>query len=224
MIKAAFFDLDGTLLDTTDVYWRSFNAGVTACNLPPITRDQLMAFMDRGVLLPTIMAELYPQCQSNPAIVDTIMAAVRKGYPAGNGYQVKLVAGALELLQQVKQHQVKIAVVTSRTTPAEKVSVELTRMQIAPFFDAVVTSTGLPRKPAPDVVLKSIQIMNIPATECIMIGDSRVDIAAAKAAGVKTVAVATGVAYLNSLQAESPDMAFDSLITLTQNLDIVLAL
>ena len=104
----------------------------------------------------------------------------------------------------------------------ERLGPELKELGIDHFIDVVVTSAVSKRKPAPDTVIECVELLNILPEECIMIGDSQADIIAGKAAGVGTVGVATGVASISVLAQESPDFVFDNLLSLTDNLDLVL--
>ena len=116
-----------------------------------------------------------------------------------------------------------MGVVTSRSMAVEKLASELRELEIGHLMDVMVTSAEVKRKPAPDAIIKCLQYLDVAPEECVMVGDSQVDILAGKAAGVKTVAVATGVALLAALKTESPDFIFDSLHSLMSQLDVILA-
>lgn len=225
MIKAVIFDLDGTLLDSIDAFWRAFNNGVAAFQLAPVPRERLMECMNRGDRMPNIMSQLYPELklEEGSPLLMAIATEIRKGYPGDNSEKIGLVTGARELLNLVKQRGLKMGVVTSRAMPVVKLAQELTERNIAHFMDVMVTSAESKRKPAPDTVIKCLQELNILPQECLMIGDSQVDILAGKAAGVRTVAVATGVAPAPSLSADSPDFVFDNLLSFISEFDSVLA-
>jgi HAD superfamily hydrolase (TIGR01662 family) len=224
MIKAVIFDLDGTLLDSIDAFWRAFNNGVAVFQLPPVPRERLMECMDRGDRMPKMMGVLYPdfKVEEGSPLLTSIMVEIRKGFPNDDSEKMGLMSGARELLHLLKQRGLKMAVVTSRSMPVERLANELRDLEIDHFMDAMVTSADSKRKPAPDTVIKCLQTLDVAPGECLMIGDSRVDVIAGKAAGVKTVAVTTGVAPSAALAAESPDFIFDSLLSLVRQLDSIL--
>ena len=224
MIKAVMFDLDGTILDSIDAWWQAFNDGAAPFHLEPVPKERLLEFMNSGNKLAEILIGIYPELgtdTSSPRIAE-IIEEMRKKYPTNTGGQVDLIDGTLELLHVLKQRGIKIGVVTSRSMMAEKQWHELARLEVDHFFDCVVTAFDSKRKPAPDTVLECLGKLNVPPEECVIIGDSLADIIAGKAAGVKTVAVTTGVSDLASLTAESPDFIFDSLVSLMDKLDLVL--
>ncbi len=224
MIKAVMFDLDGTILDSIDAWWRAFNDGVAVFHLEPVPKERLLGFMNAGARLADIMVGFYPELgtEAGSAKIGDIMEEIRRRYPTNSGAQVNLTTGAVELLVLLKQRGLKIGVVTSRAMVAEKQWQELEELEVAHLFDAVVTASDSRRKPAPDTVIECLESLGVLPKECVIVGDSLADVMAGKAAGVRTVAVTTGVADLPTLREESPDFIFDSLPGLITELDLVL--
>jgi phosphoglycolate phosphatase len=60
------------------------------------------------------------------------------------------------------------------------------------YFDHVQGTDGFPAKPEPNVVLKSVELFGIAPEECLLVGDTAVDMEAGRRAGVKTCAVRWG--------------------------------
>ncbi len=224
MIKAVMFDLDGTILDSIDAWWQAFNDGAAIFRLEPVQKERLLQLMNSGARLAEILIGIYPELGpdvASPRITE-IIEEMRKQYPTNSGRRVDLIDGALELLNLLKRRGLKIGVVTSRSLVAEKQRHELALLEVDHFFDCVVTAFDSKRKPAPDTVLTCLMNMGIQPEECIIIGDSLADIHAGKAAGVRTVAVTTGVSDLATLTAEAPDFIFDNLVSLMDNIELVL--
>jgi HAD superfamily hydrolase (TIGR01549 family) len=218
------FDLDGTILDSIDTWWRAFNDGVAVFQLGPVPKERLLGFMNEGARLAEILVGFYPELgtEAGSAKIGDIMEEIRKKYPTNTGAKIDLATGAVELLGLLKQRGLKIGVVTSRAMVAEKQWQELEELEVAHLFDAVVTASDSRKKPAPDTVIECLECLGVLPEECVIVGDSLADIIAGKAAGVKTVAVTTGVADLPTLTVESPDFIFDSLPSLISELDLVL--
>ncbi len=225
MIKAVIFDLDGTMLDSIEALWRAFNAGVAAFNLEPVPKERLLDLMSKGVRLAKILSEAYPALRAETAspLVEEIMAEIRKRYLADGGGEVGLTSGAQELLNLLRLKGLKIGVVTSRSLPVERQWHELRKLGMAHFIDAMVTGSEARRKPAPDTVIQCLKSLEVLPEECIFVGDSQADMIAGKAAGVRTVAITTGVARSPALAAESPDFIFDNLLSLVGKLDLILS-
>jgi beta-phosphoglucomutase-like phosphatase (HAD superfamily) len=81
------------------------------------------------------------------------------------------------------------------------------------YFDAVSTIDDAPKgKPAPDIFLYAAKKMGAPPRECVVFEDAPFGLRAAKAAGMKTVAVAgTSCHRREELLAEKPDLIVESL-------------
>ncbi len=223
MIKAVIFDLDGTLLDSIDALWRAFNAGVTVFKLWPVPKERLLELMSRGTTLAEILSHIYPalRAEATSPIIDEVIAEIRRRYLVVGG-EVGLISRARELLNLLRLRGLKIGVVTNRGAAPEKQWHELRRLKVAHFIDDLVTGADAKRKPAPDALIKCLKSLELLPQECIFVGDSQVDVIAGKAAGVRTVAVTTGVARPPVLAAESPDFIFNSLHSLIDKLDLVL--
>ena len=225
MVKGVIFDLDGTILDSIDALWRAFNTGVTAFKLEPVVKERLLGLMSRGTSLAEILGEIYPELRAEAAsgTVGGIMAEIKKDYLARGKEEVRFSSGALELFDLLRARGLRMGVVTSRNSPPERLWHELERRQIAHFIDAVVTAVESSRKPAPDPIIECLKRLELLPEECIFVGDSQADVRAGKAAGVRTVAVATGVGDRGELEAESPDFVFDNLRSFIEKLDFILS-
>jgi HAD superfamily hydrolase (TIGR01509 family) len=224
MVKGVIFDLDGTLLDSIDALWRSFNAGVSAFNLEPVGKKRLTDLMNSGSSLPDILREVYPELRKDSAsgTLVGINEEIRRDYVSQDADRVKFSSGAEELFHRLRARKLKTGIVTSRSSTPERVWEELDNRRIARFFDAVVTGAEARRKPAPDSVIICLKRLGLSPGECIFIGDSQADIRAGKAAGLMTVAVATGVSIRKALEAESPDFVFNDLHGFIEKLDFIL--
>ena len=108
-------------------------------------------------------------------------------------------------LQSLKERKFKIGIVTGRMTKGEQKWHELRRLNIHQFIDAMVTGAEAAPKPAPDGLIKCIKELGLSAGDCVFIGDSRVDVIAGKKAGVRTIAIHTGVADKKLLAEQRPD-------------------
>jgi HAD superfamily hydrolase (TIGR01509 family) len=109
----------------------------------------------------------------------------------------------------------KLALVTMRTVPREKIKKELEKFNIAKYFAYVVTAldTNKP-KPSPEALLKCGSALNVQMCNCIIVGDSISDVRAGKAAGSKTVAVLSGLFSYKELLREKPDLIIKDITSL----------
>jgi len=225
MIRAVIFDLDGTVLDSIDAYWRAFNAAVAAFKLEPVAKERLLALMSQGANLAEILCSLYPALRLEPgsSIVERIKTEIREEYLAHGEGEVGLISGAQELFELLRLRGLKIGIVTSRAIPPERQWLGLEKLHVAQFIDAIVTGAEAQRKPAPDMIIECLRRLELSPQESIFVGDSQADVVAAKAAGLRTVAVTTGAGDMQALLAESPDFIFKDLLEFTDKLDFVLS-
>jgi len=79
------------------------------------------------------------------------------------------------------------------------------------YFDHVQGTDGFPCKPAPDVILKSMEALGAKPEECLMVGDSAADMEAGRLAGIKTCAVLYGYGKREEMARHQPDFRIDDL-------------
>ena len=186
-IKALCFDVDGTLSDTDDLY-----------------AQKVERFFPRFLFKdPTHAARrfvMWVEAPGNAMLgyadklgLDDEMVAVINWISRHRKHSDKkflLVPGVDEMLKQL-QGRYPMAVVSARDEQGTLAFLE--QFGLVKYFDAVVTGLSAKHtKPYPDPVLLAAQKMNVPAENCLMIGDTTVDIRAGKSAGTQTVGVLCG--------------------------------
>ena len=125
--------------------------------------------------------------------------------------QVQLLAGAREALDELKQMKKKIVVVTNNGRLGTERTLE--RLELRGIFDGVVTRGDADElKPDPGIVQKALELAEAKAEEAILVGDAIIDIKAARAASVRSVAVPTGPFPAARLLEEEPDFIVGSFL------------
>ncbi len=79
------------------------------------------------------------------------------------------------------------------------------------YFDIMLAKEDARNKPAPDGLERIIRTFGISKDECLYVGDSPIDVLTGKAAGVKTIAVTTGVTTIEQLKETKPDIIITDL-------------
>ena len=107
------------------------------------------------------------------------------------------------------------------TASSEWVLRALEELQLAPTFDVIVTGDQVQRgKPAPDVYLEAARRLNTGPDHCVAIEDSGPGVAAAKAAGMKTIAIPHALSRTHSFDGTdlhvrtATDLTIDDLMRL----------
>jgi phosphoglycolate phosphatase len=212
-IKGVIFDLDGTLIDSLETYTRALNQGIKRFNLAPVGKQELASLLNKALPLEQILQQLFPAQLKDRQYRLYCIQEITKAYHKLE-QNVSLKPGAAQVLASLKEMGLKVGIVTGRTTSGERKWLELRRLKIDQFIDVVITGAEAERKPAPEGIVKCVQELGLSAEDCVFVGDAQSDIVTGKAAGVMTIAIATGVAEKGNLSQESPDAIVDSLAEL----------
>ena len=186
-IKALCFDVDGTLSDTDDLYTQK----VTRFFPRPIFKDPSRAAR-RFVMWMEAPGNALLGLADTVGLDDEMVAVIHWLSLRRKHSQKKflLVPGVDEMLKQL-HGRFPMSVVSARDERGTMTFLE--QFGLVKYFDAVITGLSAPHtKPYPDPVLLAAQKMNVPPQNCLMIGDTTVDIRAGRSARAQTVGVLCG--------------------------------
>ena len=173
------WDLDGTLLDTLEDLMDGVNYALAQFGLPPRTYDEIRRFVGNGA------ANLVSRAVDGRADEKTVLETFRTYYNAHCQIKTGPYEGVMEALDYLGK-KYPLAIVSNKPDSAVK---PLCR-QYFPGIYALGELADCPRKPAPDMVFKAMA--DIGVETCVYVGDSEVDVATAKNAGVKCLSVLWG--------------------------------
>jgi HAD superfamily hydrolase (TIGR01509 family) len=169
------FDLDGTLVDTLPPTLRCFQEALA----PALGRvPSIEEIRDRfGPSEPDIFTSWVGEREA-PAAVARLYACYERLY-----HEMGPFPGVRELLADLRTAGRKTALFTGRGRPSTDVL--LHAMELGALFDTTVTGEEAPLpKPAPDGVRMILERLSVPPSRAVLVGDSPLDLAAARAAGV----------------------------------------
>jgi HAD superfamily hydrolase (TIGR01509 family) len=135
-----------------------------------------------------------------------MLADYRSSYLARKHSATRVYPSAVETLAQLPG---KKSTATTKGTETTRAVLEL--FGLLPFFDHVQGTDGFPAKPAPDVLLKSLEFFNVLPEDCLFVGDSAADMEAARRAGIKSCAVTYGYGNRGEMAQFQPDYWIDDL-------------
>ena len=220
-VNAVLFDLDGTLIDSAPIYYEIIDVVFEKLGIPPVPVEILREAMDDGefdwdFVLPARMKNRKDELivEARVIIDDIAPALFRK--------QIKLISGVDRIFKLIAARNMKIGLVTS--TPRDYISVKLAPLRkagIENLLQVIVTADDVVnKKPHAEPLIKCSRKLGIAVDKCVYVGDTRVDIRAGNAAGMKTVGVLTGFDDYEALKKENPDAIIDSIAQLDEVLDI----
>lgn len=188
MKPCVIFDLDGTLVDSLPGIAASLNRTLTAHGLPGHSDAMVRSFVGNGIR--NLIERAAPQ-GADPALIDSLLGLYRKDYALSWQSGTRIYDGILHLLGELQRDGHPLAVLSNKT---HAFTVEMVRDMFPSihFAQVIGQKDHIPHKPAPDGVFQIAEALGIDAEHCVMVGDSTMDIATARNAGIRGIAVAWG--------------------------------
>ncbi len=179
--------MDGTILDTLQDLTDSVNYTMKQHGYPTFSLDQVRFMVGNGI--PTLVHRAVPEGTS-PEEEQKALRTFMDYYPQHSADTTKPYPGIADLLRRLKAAGVRTAVVSNKADIAVQ---GLVLEYFDGLFDAAAGDRkGVERKPAPDLVNLVLEQLGVSPEEAVYIGDSDVDIATAKNAGLGGVFVDYG--------------------------------
>lgn len=215
--QAVLFDLDGTLVDSVPDIAAAVNELLATESMKPVTVDEVRgmigngvkklverAFRARGVVL---------EGDALSAMTDRMMGIYAKHLTG----ETVLMPAARMLLTAYARAGVKIGVVTNKPEAFSRTIIE--HFGLGESVHVIVGGdTGPARKPAPDMLLHALDLLDIGRHRALMVGDSPADIGAAKAAPMPSIAVRGGYTSVPADELGA-DVVIDSLEQVPQAIE-----
>ena len=190
MIRAVIFDLDGTLADTISAIREGINLTMQKHGFAEHTDDEVRGFINNGAR--ELVRRAIPiSLQNNEDVLTQIYNDYNAYYGTTYLHTDTTYAGIPEVITALSKKGLKIAVLSNKQDPYVK---ELCR-QLLPegSYDAAQgVIIGKPTKPHPYLSELVAAELGVNTAECVMVGDSDVDVKTAHAAGMAHVGVSWG--------------------------------
>ena len=202
-MKACIFDLDGTLTNTLESMTYSVNLTLKEMGLSQITKDQCRMFVGNGARV-LIEESLKVSGDPKASRIEEGMKIYGRIFDQNCTYHVTLYEGIPEMLKALKDRGIHLAVLSNKPDrQTVKVVKEIFGDNI--FDYAQGQKDGIRRKLEPDGVWYLMEQMQVSKEECLYIGDSEVDAATGKNAGLKTIGVLWGFRDRKTLETAGAD-------------------
>jgi len=203
------FDLDGTLIETAPEIADAVNDTLSHFGLPSVSQQQVNDWIGHGTRELLIQALAYvgntPADEVRQAdSFRPIEAEFAVCYARRSGTRSRLYPHVREALQALRTSGVKLAVVTNKE--ARYTESVLRAHDLLPLFDRVISGDTLPvKKPDPAGVQDCMQCFGVSCDRTLFVGDSSIDVATARRAGVTVWALPYGYNMGQAIEACGPD-------------------
>lgn len=180
---AVLWDMDGVLVDTGDLHYESWKIALDDYDISFSREDfeRTFGMNNRGVLQEAL-GERFTE-DSLAKIAQHKEASFRSMLIG----RLEPLPGALELLSDLKAHEVPQALCSS--APQANIEAILNELQVWEYFEEVLSAAEMPGKPDPAVFLKAAARLGVPPGRCVVLEDAIAGVEAARRGGMKCLAV-----------------------------------
>lgn len=214
----ALFDLDGTLVATAGEIGDAVNDTLVRFELPAVSQAQVERWIGHGTreLLIQALASAgktsADMVRASSALA-LIATAFDRHYQRRCGTRSQLYPQVRETLMALRERGVKLAVVTNKES--RYTATVLDAHRLTPLFDRVVSGDSLPtKKPDPAGIHSCLAQFGVAPERALFVGDSSIDVATARHAGVRVWALPYGYNMGEPITASAPDRVIPDLSSL----------
>ncbi|SHE88281.1 phosphoglycolate phosphatase [Modicisalibacter ilicicola DSM 19980] len=205
------FDLDGTLIDSVPDIAVAVDAMLEDAGLPTAGVARVRDWVGNGSrkLVERALAFATGSVPGDQMLNDAHEAFLRH-YGRAPCARTRVYPGVREALTALRERELVLVVITNK--PHAFVAPILEALGLAGYFDLTLGGDSLPqKKPDPAPLLHVAERFGIAPRHCLMVGDSRHDIEAARRAGFHALAVPYGYNHGEPISDSQPDAVVESL-------------
>jgi phosphoglycolate phosphatase len=203
------FDLDGTLVETAPEICDAVNDTLQYFGFAGVSQTQVNDWIGHGTLELLIQALAFVLGQSDGLIrnsdrLPAIAAIFKTHYRARCGTRSHCYPHVMETLQRLKAQGIRLGVVTNKE--GAYTQTVLDAHSLTPLFDCVISGDTLAtKKPQPEGVLSCLERFGVTGDKTLFVGDSSIDVATARNAGVTVWVVPYGYNMGHAIADSQPD-------------------
>lgn len=183
--KTVLFDMDGTLLDSLSDMHDAVNHILAENGWAARSREEIRAFVGNGAR--KLMERAIPETLA-PQRFEAVLTDYKDWYQAHNCVKTQPYPGISHVLAELEARGVKTAVVSNKPDATTKALAE----KFFPGMPALGQRDGVDPKPSPALVAQALSDLGVRPENAVYVGDSEVDVATARNAGLPLIAVSWG--------------------------------
>ncbi len=210
--RALLFDLDGTLVDSLPDIANAVDTTLVSRLLPPLGNDAIRSMIGNGsrtLIERALQATRW--CGAPPLsrdIIEEVHGEFLRVYARQVAVRTRCYTGVESTLRALQGAGIQLAVVTNKPESLSLALIE--ELSLTPYFALLIGGDTLPeKKPSPLPLLHACRALGVSVADTLMIGDSRNDIDAARAAGMGVIAVSYGYNHGEDIHAAGADRVID---------------
>ena len=186
MAKAVIWDMDGVIADTAPFHFQAWQETFREEGVDFTAGDFRHSFgLRNDDIIMKVLGKDTPDYK-----IEAVARRKETNFRRRIGGKVELLPGVAQLLSLLKEEGFKQAVASS--APVENLQLLIEVLEIDGFFDCIVSEKDVTQgKPDPEVFLIAAQRLGVIPRDCVVIEDAVAGVKAAKAAGMKCIAVTT---------------------------------
>jgi phosphoglycolate phosphatase len=182
------FDLDGTLIDSLQGIAASLNHALTEAGLPTHSLTAVKGFIGNGA---KILIQRAAPAEASAGLLDQLEESFKSDYDRTWPQGTAIYAGIAALLESLHQQGYPLAVLSNKPH-AFTTAIVARLFPSIPFSAVLGQQAGVPHKPDPAGALEIARALQRTPAECLIIGDSVMDLETAHHAGMRSIAVTWG--------------------------------
>ncbi|HEY5715158.1 MAG TPA: phosphoglycolate phosphatase [Psychromonas sp.] len=209
--EVILFDLDGTLIDSAPDLSLAVNHMLSTLQRPTFDQDTIRSWVGNGaqVLVKRGLSgqsEIDPDI--DPAFFEKSLQIFLEFYKNNLCIDTRLYPSVRACLKILKAKGYRLVIVTNK--PFEFIEPILEGLQLTGLFEMLLGGDSLEkRKPDPLPLLHVCEKLSVAVEQCLMVGDSKNDILAAKAANMESIGLTYGYNYGEDIGLHNPEVVFD---------------
>jgi len=206
--KVIIFDLDGTLIDSSPDLALAINHMLSTIKKETFSLDEIHHWVGNGAQ--TLVKRALSGSAQIASNIDEkefedALDIFLKFYAKNLAVQTITYPHVLSTLAKLKTYGYKLVIVTNK--PFDFVAPILKALKLEEYFEFHLGGDSLKeKKPNPAPLLYVCEKLNVTVDECVMIGDSKNDILAAQACGMKSIGLTYGYNYGEHISTHNPDV------------------